>query len=121
MRNTGLTLASIGIPLFAAFLVMPGLTRHLGSARFGLLGRAGAIRPPRSALTFLIPAIASPFGVRLPGILLGMLIARLMTCVALVIGVHRALPGVAWSLPAQWRLPRALVSFGGWIAVSNVV
>src|SRR4051794_31401539 len=43
MRNTGLTLASIGIPLFSAFLVMPELTRNLGAARFGLLGLAWAL------------------------------------------------------------------------------
>ena len=231
MRNTGLTLASIGIPLFSAFLVMPELTRNLGAARFGLLGLAwalleyfslfdvglgrattkfvasriasksadlpqiivvsmtsqlllggvaalllaglaplivghwlvvppemmaearvsfqllavmlpfvllslglrgvleaaqrfdlsAAIRTPSSAATFLIPAVAAPFGVKLPGILLGLLIARIVTCGALVLGVRRALPGVRWSRPTQWRLPRDLVSFGGWIAVSNVV
>jgi len=231
VRNTGLTLASIGVPLLAAFLVMPELTRHLGAARFGLLGLAWAlleyfslfdvglgrattkfvaerivarsaelpqiilvsmtsqlllgglaglvlallapvivghwlvvpadmlgeartsfellslmlpfvllslglrgvleaaqrfdlsamIRTPSSALTFLIPAVAAPFGVRLPGILLGLLLARAITCVGLVIAVDRALPGVRWTLRVPWRLPRALVSFGGWIAVSNVI
>ena len=231
MRNTGLTLASIAIPLLAAFLVMPELSRHLGSARFGMLGLtwalleyfslfdvglgrattkfvaeriaarsddlaqiivvsmtsqlvlgaiagsllallspmivghwlsvphdmideakatfellslmlpfvllslglrgvleaagrfdvSAAIRTPSSALTFLIPAIAAPFGVRLPGILLGLFVARLVTCVVLVLGVHHALTGVKWTLRIRWRLPRALVSFGGWIAVSNVV
>lgn len=231
MRNTGLTLASIGIPLCSAFLVMPELTRNLGAARFGLLGLAwalleyfslfdvglgrattkfvaeriaarstdlpqiilvsmasqlvlggvaglllavlaplivghwlvvpadlvaeartsfqllalmlpfvllslglrgvleaaqrfdlsAAIRTPSSAATFLIPAIAAPLGAKLPAILLGLLAARIVTCGALVIGVRRALPGVRWSRPTQWRLPRALVSFGGWIAVSNIV
>lgn len=231
VRNTGLTLASIGIPLFSAFLVMPSLARHLGAARFGMLGLtwalleyfslfdvglgrattkfvaerlenrngelpqivlvsmtsqlllggvaggilvlltpvlvghllvvsadmvaevrtsfivlslmipfvllslalrgvleaaqrfdlSAAIRTPSGAATFLIPAIAAVFGVRLPGILLLLLAARIVTCIALVFGVHRALPGVRWSMRIKWRLPRALVSFGGWIAVSNVV
>ena len=231
MRNMGFTLASIGIPLLSAFLVMPSLARHLGAARFGLLGltwalleyfslfdvglgrattkfvaeRIGsraaelpqlvlvsmtsqlvlggiaglilavlspllvghvlvvppdmvaetsasfqllslmlpfvllsiglrgvleaaqrfdvsaAIRTPSSAATFLIPAIAAPLGVRLPGILLLLLVARLVTCVALIFGVRHALAGVSWSLRIRWRLPRELVSFGGWIAVSNVV
>ena len=231
VRNTGLTLASIGVPLLAAFLVMPELTRHLGAARFGLLGLAwalleyfslfdvglgrattkfvaeriaarspdlsqivlvsmtsqlvlgglaglllallsplivghwlvvppdmlaearasfqvlslilpfvlvslglrgvleaaqrfdlsAAIRTPSSAATFLIPAIAAPLGLKLPGILLGLLVVRIATCGALVVAIRRALPGVKWSLPVKWRLPRALVSFGGWIAVSNVV
>jgi O-antigen/teichoic acid export membrane protein len=231
VRNTGLTLASIGVPLVSAFLVMPELTRHLGAARFGLLGLAwalleyfslfdvglgrattkfvaeriaarsddlpqivivsmtsqllmggvaalllallapvivghwlvvpsnmlaearasfevlaamlpfvllslglrgvleaaqrfdlsAAIRTPSSAATFLIPAIAAPLGVRLPGILIGLFLARIITCAALVVAVRRALPGVRWKLPLKWRLPRPLVSFGGWIAVSNVV
>jgi O-antigen/teichoic acid export membrane protein len=231
MRNTGLTLAAIGVPLVSAFFVMPELTRHLGPARFGLLGLAwalleyfslfdvglgrattkfvaeriaarspdlpqivivsmtsqlflggvaglllallsplivghwlvvppnmlaearvsfsvlslmlpfillslglrgvveaaqrfdlsAAIRTPSSAATFLIPAVAAPFGVGLPGILVGLLAARIVTCVALIVGVRYALPGIKWDLPTRWRLPRALVSFGGWIAVSNVV
>ena len=231
MRNTGLTLASIGIPLFSAFLVMPSLTRHLGAARFGLLGLAwalleyfslfdvglgrattkfvaeriatksaelpqiilvsmtsqlvlggigglllallapvivghwlvvppalvaearasfellalmlpfvlvslglrgvveaaqrfdlsAAIRTPSSAATFLIPAIAALYGVKLPGILFGLLLLRVVTCCALVVAVRYALPGVTWRWPPHWRLPRALVSFGGWIAVSNIV
>ena len=231
MRNTGLTLASIGIPLLSAFLVMPELTRNLGAARFGLLGLAwalleyftlfdvglgrattkfvaeriaarsadvsqivivslssqvalgivagllltllaplivghwlvvppdmvaearatfellaamlpfvllslglrgvleaaqrfdlsAAIRTPSSAATFLIPAIAAPFGVRLPGILAGLLVARLVTCCALIFAVRYALRDVVWTRPRSWRLPRALVSFGGWIAISNVL
>lgn len=231
VRNTGLTLASIGIPLFAAFLVMPSLARHLGAARFGMLGLtwalleyfslfdvglgrattkfvaervatrspelpqivlvsmtsqlllgaaagvilslvtpllvghflvvpadmtvearrslevlslmlpfvllslglrgvleaaqrfdlSAAIRTPSSAATFIIPAVAAWFGIGLPGILLLLLVARVVTCIALIFGVRHALPGVRWSLRIRWRLPRALVSFGGWIAVSNVV
>src|SRR4029079_6879172 len=100
-------------------LLSLGLRGVLEAAqRFDL---SAMIRTPSSAATFLIPAIAAPLGVRLPGILVGLLAARLVTCVALAFAVHRALPGVRWHTPTSWRLPRPLVSFGGWIAVSNVV
>ena len=231
VRNSGLTLLGVGIPLFSAFLVMPSLARHLGQARFGVLGLAWAlleyfslfdiglgrattkfvaerlgrrsaelpriilvsvtaqwllgalaglilalltpllvdhvlsvppelraetrssflllalmvpfvlvslglrgvleaaqrfdlstvIRIPSGAATFLVPALAAFEGVRLPGILILLLVTRIITCGALLLAVRRALTGVTWSLRIRWRLPRELVSFGGWIAVTNVV
>src|SRR5205085_1824375 len=82
-------------------LMLPFVLLSLGlrgvleaTQRFDL---SAAIRTPSSAATFLIPAIAAPLGVRLPGILIGVFVARIVTCGALVVAVRRALPGVSWS------------------------
>jgi O-antigen/teichoic acid export membrane protein len=77
------------------------------------------IRTPSSTVTFLIPAVAAARGMALPGIVLLLFIARLGTCWVTVFAVRKALPSFRWSFPDDWRLLRPMLSYGGWVAISN--
>lgn len=79
------------------------------------------IRTPSSVAVFLAPAIAAPLGVRLPGILLLLLLVRVITCWVTWIAVRRTAPWFRWELAPSWHALRPLLSYGGWVSVSNVV
>ena len=89
-----------------------------GAQRFDVVT---AIRVPSSAALFAIPAIAAPLGVSLPDIILMMLLARVVTCSALIVAVGKVLPGLRWTLPHNAATLRPLLSFGGWVAISNFI
>ena len=81
---------------------------------------ASLIRVPSSAAMFVLPAVGAYLGMRLPGILLLLLIARIITCAATAMAIGTAVPGFRWRWPSQaagrfWPL----LSFGGWVAISN--
>lgn len=79
------------------------------------------IRIPGSAASFVIPALLAPLGVSLPVMLAVMLAARVVTCTALAVAARSAVPGLRFEWPRGWTPLRPLLSFGGWIAISNVV
>ena len=79
------------------------------------------IRLPSNSAIFLIPAIAAPLGVGLPGIILLLLIVRMITCWITERAMRRALPFFKWSLRVDWRSLGPLISFGKWVAVSNLL
>ena len=78
------------------------------------------IRVPSSAALFVLPAVGSVLGMRLPGIMLLLLIARVLTCAATAVAIGTAIPGFRWRWPSRadgifWQL----ISYGGWVAISN--
>ena len=79
------------------------------------------IRVPSNSAVFLIPAIAAPLGVGLPGIVFLLLIVRVITCWMTERAVRKALPFFTWGFAVDWRSLRPLISFGKWVAVSNVL
>ena len=81
---------------------------------------ANLIRVPSSAAMFVLPAVGAYLGMRLPGILLLLLIARVITCAATAMAIGTAVPGFQWRWPsrAKGRF-RPLLSYGGWVAISN--
>lgn len=111
-----LLLLSATLPLVLLSLSLRGVVE--AAQRFDL---SNMIRIVSSCATFLIPAIGAAQGVSLPVIILLLLIARLLTCVALVIAVPFALPGLVWQWPHEWRFLRELLAYGGWVALSNVL
>ena len=82
---------------------------------------SNAIRIPSSLASFLIPAIMSSQGYKLPAIMAAFFIGRIVFCAASAIAVHKAFPKLKWSLPDDWSMLRPLLAFGGWMSVSNVV
>lgn len=82
---------------------------------------SNAIRIPSSLASFLIPAIMSSQGYKLPAIMATFFVGRIVFCVASAIAVHKAFPKFKWSLPEDWSMLRPLLAFGGWMSVSNVV
>jgi O-antigen/teichoic acid export membrane protein len=49
------------------------------------------------------------------------LISRAVICVCYLFALRHALPMLRWRLPSRWSRSRELLSFGGWVVVSNVI
>ena len=100
-------------------LLMAGQRAVLeGAERFDL---SASLKMIGSVAALSIPAIGAVLGVSLPLIMLGVLFSRLVVCVLYAVAIRRALPDVRWVRSRDWTLLRRLVSFGGWVLVSNTV
>jgi O-antigen/teichoic acid export membrane protein len=100
-------------------LLLSGLRGILeGAQRFDW---SNALRMSSSSASVAIPAIGAVAGASLPSIMWWILISRAIVCVWYLFAIRRALPTLRWRLPGQWSRSRALLSFGGWVLVSNVV
>jgi len=114
-RSSFLLLA-LSVPFVVLSLSLRAILEAI--QRFDLVN---LIRTPSSVAVFLAPAIAAPLGVKLPGILLLLLLVRLIACWVTWMAVRRAMPWFRWDLVPSWRALRPLLSYGGWVSVSNVV
>ena len=102
-----------------AVLLLSGLRGILeGAQRFDL---SNAMRMLSSASSVAIPAIGAVAGASLPSIMWWILISRTIVCVLYLFAIRRALPTLRWRLPRHLSRSRELLSFGGWVLVSNVV
>ena len=100
-------------------LLLSGLRGILeGAQRFDL---SNALRMSSSSASVAIPAIGAVAGASLPSIMWWILISRSIICVLYVVAIRHALPTLHWRLPSRWSRSRELLSFGGWVLVSNVV
>ena len=89
-----------------------------GAQRFDL---SNAIKMSSSAASVALPAIGAVVGASLPSIMWWILISRAIACVLYLFAIRRALPTLRWRVPSQWGRSRELLSFGGWVLVSNAV
>ncbi|MGZ3465916.1 MAG: flippase [Gemmatimonadaceae bacterium] len=102
-----------------AVLLMSGQRAVLeGAQRFDL---SASLKMIGSVAALAIPAIGAVLGVSLPSIMIGVLFSRLVVCVLYAVAIRRAIPGLRWVRSRDWMLLRRLVSFGGWVLVSNTV
>lgn len=89
-----------------------------GAQRFDL---SASLKMIGSVVALLIPAIGAVAGVSLSLILAWVLAARLIICVLYGFAIRIALPEHRWRSSRDWPLLRRLVSFGGWVLVSNTI
>jgi len=108
----------IGLMVPATLLLLSLFGALEGASRFDLVTM---LRVPISTLSFIIPAVAVTRGVGLPAILASLVILRLIVCVVLAVVVSKSIPRFGWRWPGDWGKLRLLLSFGGWLSVSNVV
>jgi O-antigen/teichoic acid export membrane protein len=100
-------------------LLMAGQRAVLeGAQRFDL---GAFLKMLGSVAALAIPAIGAVARVSLPTIMVGVLLSRLVVCLLYAIAIRRALPDLRWVYSRDWPLLRRLVSFGGWVLVSNTV
>jgi len=79
------------------------------------------VRVPANTLVFLLPALGLPFGLRLPGIIFLLVLARVGAMLAFLAFCIKIYPNLRKRFSFDSRLLRPLAVFGGWITVSNVV
>jgi O-antigen/teichoic acid export membrane protein len=108
----------LGLMVPATFLLLSLFGALEGASRFGLVN---LLRVPISALSFIIPAWAVTHGIGLPTILVALVVLRLFICGILLVVVSLSIPGYRWRWPRDWHGMRALLSFGAWLSVSNLV
>ncbi|HJP60261.1 MAG TPA: flippase, partial [Gemmatimonadaceae bacterium] len=102
-----------------AVLLLSGLRGILeGAQRFDL---SNGIRMLSSAASVALPGIGAVSGVSLPEIMWWVLISRAIVCALYLVAIRRALPALRWRLPRDWARARDLLSFGGWVLVSNII
>lgn len=114
-QNTFFLLAA-GLPLVLATNALRGVLEAV--QRFDLVNY---VKVPANILVFLLPAIAIPFGLRLPGIVLLLVIARGGAVVAYLVCCLRLFPALARQFVFERGLLRSLLGYGGWLTVSSVV
>lgn len=108
----------IGLMVPATLLMLSLFGALEGASRFD---QVTMWRIPISILSFIIPAVAVTHGIGLPEILASLVIVRLIVCGVLARVVSQSVPGFRWRWPRDWSNLRLLLSFGGWLSVSNVV
>ena len=108
-------LLSLSLPFVLLSDALRGVLE--AAQRFDL---ATLIRVPSTTAMFVLPAVGAYVGMGLPGILLLLLIARVVTCAVTTMAIGAAVPGFRWRWPSREAgLFRPLLSYGGWVAISN--
>ncbi len=104
------------LPIVLLLIGLRGILE--GAQRFDL---SNALRMSSSSASVAIPAIGAVAGASLPAIMWWILVTRAAVCVLSLLAIRRALPALRWQVPRGWARSRDLVSFGGWVTVSNVI
>ena len=86
--------------------------------RFGLVN---AVRIPLGIFTFLGPVVVLPFSNSLVPVVAVLVSARLLSWCAYSVLCMRVEPGLRRSARINRVMVRPLISFGGWMTVSNIV
>jgi len=118
VEETKVTLWILGAAL-PVVLVANGLRAVLeGCQRFDL---TNILKIPGNALVFVIPAMALPFGLKLPAVVLLLLISRLGLVLAHLILCLKVLPTLRHGFVLESRSVIPLLTYGGWVTVASVV
>ncbi len=79
------------------------------------------VKIPATVCIYLLPALALPLGLGLPGIVFFLALARLGAMVAYAAACLRFFPGLRRRFHLDRQLLRPLLVYGGWVTVSNLV
>ena len=105
-----------GLPVV---LLLTGLRGILeGAQRFDL---SNGLKIASSSASVALPAVGGLAGASLSTIMWWIVISRLLFCGLSLVAIPRAVPLLKWRLPRRWSRSREMLSFGGWVLVSNAV
>jgi O-antigen/teichoic acid export membrane protein len=108
----------VGLSLPAVLLISAQRGILEGAQRFDL---STSIKMLSSVASLSIPAIGAVRGASLPSILLVVLASRLVICALYAFAIRRALPAIRWVRSRGTKQLRRVLSFGGWVLVSNSI
>ena len=115
LRSTIILLA-ISIPMV---IVSTGLRGFLeAKRRFDIIN---LIRIPQGVMNYLGPLAVLPFSNQLPHLVAALVVVRAISLIALIFICLRTYPELSGPAPFSRQLMREMLSFGGWITVSNIV
>lgn len=102
------------------FVVLSTGLRGVLEAR-QLFGRINIIRAPLGLLTYLGPLAVLPWSRSLVAVSLTLMVARLVATMAFLAACLEAVPSLRHGFLLSKNVLRPLLSFGGWMAVTNLV
>jgi len=79
------------------------------------------VRIPANVSVFLLPLLGVALGLRLPGIVILLVVARLATGLAYLVFCFKFFPSLRNRFVLDAKLVRPLFSYGGWVTVSNLI
>ncbi len=115
LRST-IVLLALSIPLVIVSTGLRGILE--AKRRFDIIN---LVRIPQGVMTYLGPVAMLPFSNQLPHLVATLVVVRAISLVALGLICLRAYPELSRPAPYSRRLLREMLSFGGWITVSNIV
>ncbi len=113
--KTSLFLLCASMPIVLGNDALRGVLE--ATQRFDLVN---VVKVPGSICFYLFAALAIPFGVKVPGIVLILISVRLVTACVYLAMCCRAIPNLIKNLTFSREAVGSLASFGGWIMVSNI-
>lgn len=114
-QRTFLILAAL-LPISLLTMSLRGVLEAL--QRFDLVN---AVKGPQNAAIFLFPVVALLCGGGLPLVALSLGTAWVLAALAYFILLLRVGPPIHWARGINRRQARSLLSFGGWVTVSNII
>jgi len=113
---TALYLLALSVPVVVVGTGLRGTLAALG--RFDLLN---AVRIPASVAFMLGPVAVVPFSTSVAWMVLTLILARLSLCAVLALYCFRLMPGLLDPRAPATSIFASLLSYSGWITVSNLV
>ena len=109
-------LLAVSIPIVISTTGLRGILE--AHQRFGLVN---AVRIPLGVITFLGPVAVLPFSNSLVPVVAVLMIARLVSWCAYAALCLHVEPALRYSVSIHRAMVRPLISFGGWMTVTNIV
>lgn len=107
---------ALSIPIVISATALRGILEAY--QRFDLVN---GVRIPMGILTFIGPVAILPFSHQLPDVVLVLLIVRVCLWVLNFIFCVRVMPNFLHEMKLDRKAVKPLITFGGWMTVSNVV
>ena len=77
------------------------------------------VRIPLNALTYVAPVLVLAYSNQLPALVASLVVVRAIMCVAYLLICLRLFPALARPAPFRTNQLRGMLSYGGWMTVSN--
>jgi O-antigen/teichoic acid export membrane protein len=115
LRST-IVLLALSIPVVIVSTGLRGILE--AKRRFDIIN---LVRIPQGVMTYLGPVAVLPFSNQLPHLVATLVVVRVISVGAIIFICWRTYPEFTRPAPYSRQLLREMLSFGGWITVSNIV
>jgi O-antigen/teichoic acid export membrane protein len=112
----GFYLLSVSIPAVICTAGVRGILE--AKQRFDLVS---IIRSAIGIFSFAGPAIVLPFSHSLFAVIAVLVVGRIVGCMVYIVLCLRVIPVLGYGIKYQRQLIRPLISFGGWMTISNII
>jgi len=114
--KVGFIVLAASLPVLLGTNALRGVLE--GAQRFDLVN---LIKVPSNVSVFLLPALGLAVGFRLPGIIVLLVLARLVSALGYLTCSIKVFPVLGGSFSFDPKMLRPLATYGGWLTVSNIL